>query len=840
MQADLNGTWSLKPIDFSESHDFVFAPGFLPEGWLEAPVPGDVRTALRKRGLIDGFYQGKALDEERWIDESDWLYYRRFTVPAAMRAENIELCFDGVDTLAEVWLNGRLVGKCGNMFLPHRFPLNKALLRGENALLVRIRSTVHILADADRAGLYPREDTDRLLLRKSQMNFGWDFCGHCLTHGLWKGVRLVCPSEKSLGEPYLRTLSITGNEAVIALDADARLPEGVPCARLRVRLKLWENDKQVLEKTWLPDKKETMQTVLPDARLWWPRPYGEPFLYRAEVALLEGETVLDRKEFRFGVRTAELLQPVLPQGGRQFAFRINGREIFVRGANWVPLHAVYAEISKEEELFFLGRAVESNISMLRVWGGGIYESENFFDFCDEHGIMVMQDFMLACGVLPQNDVFLEQVFTEAAWVVKHYRRRASLVLWSADNELDEAYRWYDMLEKFPTNKVNRVAVRRAVEENDPFRPFLVSSPCSPFSEEPGHDDPNSPLQGDMHVYLTRFAKDSPYYYKKILEFVPRFMSEYGFSSLPCRDSYEKFNFFHRKPDMQANPWLGELPAFQKLCDDGDTSGMIYFTQYSHARALQYWIEYMRCNKGVCGGTLYWKFNDPVAPNRENMLFPSLMSVIDFYGMPKLAYYYARRAYADVILAFMEKEGKVLIYGCNETERGYDGELTLCWHTFSGERWELQKKRVSILPDRSAVLAEWTPQDGQTTLRGYLRVRFDGDIVLQNRFFPGDIGEYIGVRPQETALSFRKLKLDENGMTVEVHAEKFAQDVEFLVLDRNAFYSDNAFDMEPGETHVVHIGLPERLRLGKPVRLSAFNARPRLIEWDMINEREEQR
>lgn len=838
IRMDLNGTWRLRRCEFSEPHDFVFSPDFLPEGWLEAPVPGDVRTALRTRGLIDGHYLGKELEKERWIDESDWLYYRRFTLPPTMHAQNAELCLEGVDTLAEIWLNGHRLGKCANMFLPHRFPLAGALIPGENAILIRIRSTVRALAGIDRTGLYPADDTDRLLLRKSQMNFGWDFCGHCLTHGLWKGVSLVCRQEAELGEPYLHTLSLEGQDALLALDADLRLLGDAALAqRLSIRLRLWENETLALEKQWPASQASDARFTLPNVRLWWPRPYGEPFLYQAEIALLEGDHALELRRFRFGARTVELLQPALPQGGRRFVFRVNGRELFIRGANWVPLNAVYAEISPEDEAFFLNRALESNLTMLRIWGGGIYESESFFDFCDAHGLLIMQDFMLACGVLPQTEAFLDQVSQEVAWAVRHYRRRPSLALWSADNELDEAYRWYDMLDQFPANRVNRVAVRRAVEANDPFRPFLVSSPCSPFTDEPGHDDPNSPLQGDMHVYLTRFSKESPYYYKKLLEFVPRFMSEYGFSSLPCRDSYEKFNFFHKPLDMQANPWLGELQAFQRLCDQGDTDGMIYFTQYSHARALQYWIEYMRSYKGTCGGTLYWKFNDPVAPNRENMLFPSLMSVIDFYGMPKLAYDYARRAYADVILAFREEENRVVIYGCNETRQAYAGELSLWWIAAGGSRTLLHHSRAELPPDASVPLADWQPGADQAALAGYLKAEFKGDISLQNRFFPGDIGDYVGVRPPDAGLSCRRLSTDEQGMEVEVHSRRFAQDVCFCVLDRNALYSDNAFDMDPGETRRIRIDLEPSARPGKPVRVSALNAAPQLLAWDRTDDKE---
>lgn len=816
MQINLNGIWYLKRIDHQESHAFVFDSAFLPEGWLDTPVPGDVRTTLRARGLIEGHYLGKVLDKERWIDESDWLYYRLFTLPEKPQGTAV-LRLEGVDTLSEVWLNGQLLSCTDNMFMPWEFSLENANWGGENELLVRIRSTVRMLEGVDRTGLYPADDTDRLLLRKSQMNFGWDFCGHCLTHGLWKGISIDVHAPVELGDVYLRTEKLTDGDALLVLDAPV-LGKKTDC---RIRLQLFESGRECLRVEWA-ESEESKHAVLSGARLWWPRPYGEAFLYDAKITLFNSNTELDYKTFRFGVRTAHLIQEPLTVGGRSFRMRINGRDLFVRGANWVPVNAVYAEITDEEVQFFLQRAVDANLSMLRIWGGGIYESDAFFDFCDEHGIMIMQDFMLACGVLPQDNAFVDHVTRETAWAVRHYRNRTSIILWSADNELDEAYRWYDILPQFPTNRVNRIGVRRGVEAEDPYRPFLVSSPCSPFTDEPGADDPNDPTQGDMHVYLTRFSSDSPYYYKKILEFVPRFMSEYGFSSLPGRDSYEKFNFYQRDLDMQANPWLGELCAFQQMSDAKNVEDMIYFTQYSHARALKYWIEYLRSYKGVCGGSLYWKFNDPVAPNRENMLFPSLMSSIDFFGMPKLAYDYTRRAYEDVILAFREEEGVLKVFGCNETDNRFKGVLSLQWMDADGCQ-TLSTCAGVIEADQAVLLQSLNPSAWAKRRDGYLKAVFEGDLHLENRFFFGDIADYIGVRPPKARLTCQVQHADVDFVEVSIQTDRFVQDVCLNILDRQAFYSDNAFDMDPGECRVIQIALPKAQRLGKRLRISACNA-----------------
>ena len=826
---DLNGTWRLRKAPHGQSHSFVFEPGFTAAGWLEAQVPGDVRTALRAGGYIDGYYLGKELDKERWIDETDWLYYRCFNAPKIPRGK-VLLQLDGVDTLAEVWLNGTMVGRCDNMFVPWSFDVTHVVRAGErNQLLVRVLSTVRELEGVDRAGLYPAEDTDRLLLRKSQMNFGWDFCGHCQTAGLWKGVRLHVQTAAELADVYLRTASICEAEAALAFQAWLSPLADESTDALEVRLCLRDEAGVAVRARWTAVEARDATLTLPSPRLWWPRPYGEAHLYDVTVELCDGERLLDARSFRFGVRTIELLQPKLAEGGRGFTLCVNGRNLFLRGSNWVPTNAVYAACDEARTRYYLQRAVESNFTMLRVWGGGIYESELFFDLCDEYGILVMQDFMLACGVLPQNEAFLDNVSREVTWVVRHYRNRASLAIWSGDNELDQAYWWYDLQAIYQTNRVNRVAVKETVQKEDPFRPFLVSSPCSPFEDEPGGDDPNSPLQGDMHEYLTRFTADSPYDYKKLLEFVPRFMSEYGFSSLPNLDSYAKFNFFGQPLDMRANPWLGELPAFQRMAEENRVTDMIYYTQYTHAWGLKYSIEDLRSHKGLCGGSLYWKFNDPIAPNRENMLFPSLMSVIDFYGLPKLPYEYARRAYEDVILAFREGKGTLEIYACNETLRAYGGQLRVRLMSYHGTIRELWAGSVTVAPDAATRLCALLVDEALEGLRdGYVLCELDGELSLSNRFFFGHIGEYVDREPPATALHCRVSRADDQGAELSIQTEGYAQDVRIDAACKEARYSDNAFCMDAGSRRLIRVTLPKAKQ--DMLWVSARNAETVCLPW----------
>lgn len=813
---DLNGTWRLQfftPGAFSMEE--TEKDTFFPNTWMETNVPEDVRTVLRRNGYITGHFYGKNLDAERWIDEKDWVYYREFYVEKEREQEENVLCLEGVDTLASVWVNGRLVGNCRNMFLEHCFDVTAVLQYGGwNRLCIQIYSPLKATEGAEREGIYPENDTTRMLLRKSQMNWGWDFCGHCLSVGIWKKVFL-----RSRSHALLSLASLTTEELVLP-DGEGKAWERAERAVLRlrceidgdraagIRLTLRLAGETVYERELPAEEAADVTFSLDGPALWWPRPYGTPVLYQAAVQLLDGEgAILDEKRFRFGIRTVRLLQEK-EEGGRSFWFCVNGKRLFIRGANWVPVNCIYGEIRDEAYDRFFARVLDSNLSMLRVWGGGIYESDHFLDLCDENGILVFWDMMFACGIYPQDEAFLRETYEEVYRIVRKYQNRTCVAVWSADNELDEAYRWYDLLDHFQENKVNREAIRQAVEDVDQSRPFLVSSPCSPFAEEEGGDDPNSDRQGDMHLYLTRFQKGDEYYYKKILEQKPRFMSEYGFSSLPWESSFYRFNLWRGQLDLVKNPWLAQLPWLEEAGKRGDFSEIIYDTQLTHAQGLKYWIEYLRSLKWHCGGSLYWKFNDPVAPNREDMLFPSLMSVVDFYHQPKLAYYYARRAYEDVILAFREDgEGSLYVVGCNETEQRLSGTLQVEAKQYDGRVLWREERPAVIEADAATVLSCISPDRRQCWRRenSYVRAFFtDGQTCWRNLFALTETGEWDRVEIPACSMEVKVLTWTEENLELWIRADSFAQDVTLELCETPAFYSDNSFCLEAGEEKRVTV------------------------------------
>lgn len=821
---DLNGGYKLKFVPYNEDISFVLKEGFTPDGWLDTEVPGDVATTLLKAGLITGDYYGKDMECQHFVYESDWIYYRSFFVGKDFDNEKNRLLFEGIDTLADIFLNGRKIGSSRNMFVPWEADVSGLLYYGKtNILVVRIYSSVKSIEQINRDGLYPVNETDRLLLRKSQMNYGWDFCARNLSVGIWKKACIFCKKHTFIKDYFLYTLTADAESAKLSLTVQVKttgVEEG-----LYWEFYLFLNGETVCKK-----KSNYGQPVIIDVskpKLWWPRPYGEAVLYDVLLILKKEGMILDKKEGKFGIRTVRLIQDKLPEGGRGFRLEINQKCLFIRGANWVPLRTAYGEIKEEDYAVFIKRAVDANLSMLRVWGGGIYEPDIFFQLCDREGIMVFQDFMFACGVYPQDKEFLAEVSVEAEYVIKSRRNCTSLVIWAGDNEVDQFYDWFAPEKNYRDNKLNRQVIKKALDLYDPSRPYLESSPISPFPEEAGGENPNSSLQGDMHLYYGSLDKNSPVYYKKIREIEPRFMSEFGFSSIPCAQTFWQFNFYQRPLETGKDPWLDQHEAFERFLKNNEHEEMIYFSQYIQAYGLKYWIEYMRSLKGICAGMLYWKFNDPIASNRTDMLFPSLMSVLDFYGREKAAYYYTRRAYEDRIIAFREDtEEGVSVFFCTEKE-DREGVLEISLIDFSGKILQHDEKKYDVNPDAATFLRQLPMEEYRTFQKDacYVRAIFrNQDVTVVNRFMLFDMEECFYIRLPAAHLEIREIFVFDTILEFTVISDCYVQDVMVELPDVNAFYSDNFFCMDAGEVKKITVTTGDDASFeNKYLKLQARNA-----------------
>ncbi len=520
---DLSGGWQLAWTEFAG--DAAEPPAGGPAPVLDATVPGCVHQDLLREGLIPDPFVGTNTDAALWVEHKDWWYRRRFATPAGAAGSPARLVFHGLDTFATVWLNGHRLGRTDNMFRRYAFDVGDRLRAGgDNELVVRLAAPAYsIRLDPDHAPLI--WSPERLFVRKAQMSFGWDIAPRLVTVGIWRPVELV----------LIDTACIAG----------VRITHGDPTAeRVPVRIETeieWLADAPgpvrlsggVGDRTWeaageCPPGVGTLsaEVVLDEPPLWWPIGYGEPNLLDVEVRLQSGGRELDARRLRIGLRTIELVQEPQPSGARSFGFRCNGRDVFVTGFNWTPLDAIFPRISPQKITATLERVASVGGNMLRIWGGGIYEPPHFYDECDRLGILVWQDFMMACGWYPQTDDFAAALADEARQVVTDLRHHPCIALWCGDNEND----WFAR-GRHEQNRLTRRVLPEICRRLDPDRPYLPSSPCSPSDP-----DPNCQTEGDMHWY----GHGQDYRASEGWGFRCRFMSEFGHLSLPSLEVIEGY------------------------------------------------------------------------------------------------------------------------------------------------------------------------------------------------------------------------------------------------------------------------------------------------------------
>lgn len=807
----LNGSWKLNHVPFGADISEILQEDFVPEGWLSAQVPEMVHAVLRRLGHIAGHVYTKDTEGEKWIEEKDWIYFKEFFVPEEVQGIRQQLCCRGLDTFCDLYLNGVLLGRNENMFTTFRADISSLLKRGErNVLVLRFYSPVEYVKDMDQKGIFSITTSERILARKAQMNYSWDFCGRTVTCGIWKEIGIEVQTDARIDSYHIYTKALQDDAAVIGLDTEIDfLPEQTKEYQLRIRLA--KEGEIVYEETIPCQKKQQIEFTVKHPKLWWPRPYGAAQLYDFELQLLAEDKAVDQKTQKFGIRTATVLQEY-KEDGKSFQFVINGKKLFVRGANWVPMCMIYSDIREEQYDLYLEYAARGNISMLRIWGGGIYEDAHFFEKCDELGIMVWSDFMFSCGIYPQNEVFLENVCKEAIEVVKTYRNWTSLVLWAGDNEIGQAYGWAQRDYEFQNDKIGNQVLKEVCASLDPQRVYITTSPCSPDEQFKGGDNPSSPYQGDQHIYIMsadpgkmEWRDYGKNYYKRILGIRPRFMSEFGFIGLPEKDTFFRYNF-RREPLRVTDELKDHFPTALKYQDD--FGKLIYYTQQFTSWALKYWIEYFRSLKGICEGTLYWKFNDPICDDPGIYIFPSHMCTVDMYGNPKMTYYYTRRAYADRLLCFVEKEEGLEIYGVNETMVNRTGRLILEELGFDGTVYRIEEMDCCMEADRSVLLFVWKQMEmsKEDRMARYLRATFlaDGE-AYQNRYFYADIieSDELQLKPAQLKITRAERKAD-GSILVRLKTDVFAHNVRLNILDCYADYSDNYFDLEAGEEKEIQI------------------------------------
>ena len=616
--------------------------------WLPATVPGCVHSDLRRAGKIPDPFHGTNELGLQWIEERDWKYRTSFTVPAELLAEEVvELVADGLDTVATVTLNGREIARTENMFIGGRWNVKSLLRRGRNELVIRFDSAMNYVR-THRTDLDPGEINDPLgrapAIRKQQCQFGWDWGPRFVTAGIWRDIRLEAWTANRL-----ENIRITQTHT-----AGTARGEPVEFVTLTFAPELAREDSSVqLRGTISLDghpvaKIEYRKSNIENPRLWWPAGQGPQPLYVIDVeVVIANGAVIGRWSRRIGLRTIALDRHA-DAAGETFQFVVNGRAVFAKGANWIPAHSFVANLTRADYARDLRSAVAANMNMIRVWGGGIYESEDFYDLCDELGLLVWQDFMFACAIYPGDDAFVASVRIEAEQQVRRLRHRACLALWCGNNEVEQlnVARLKQPAQRAHYDAIFNRALPEVVAAFDGVTPYWPSS-----QHRPDGDNSNAAGEkhGDTHYWEVWHARHPVKDYEK---WRFRFCSEFGMQSYSSPETNATFcppndtNIFgatmenHQKNRGGNQVILDYVSRRYRLSKS--QNDLIYLSQLNQAYCMQTGVEHYRRLMPHCMGALYWQLNDcwPVAS----------WSSIEHTGRWRALHHVARRFFAPALVS----------------------------------------------------------------------------------------------------------------------------------------------------------------------------------------------
>lgn len=639
----LNGSWKLS------------SPAW--EYEMDAQVPGSVLNTLLKEDKVSDPYWRTNEYQVRELFREDYIYSREFYVDKEiLEMTELNLVFEGLDTIGDVYLNNELLGAVKDMHRTWRFPVKKAL-KEKNELKIYFHSPIQYVEEQDKKSDITYASTGSMLgngsLRKAHYMFGWDWGPQLPDIGIWRDVYLEAFSQAKFYDVHIRQYH-QENFVLVDVECPVEFLEN-SVGDVKVLVTIDEPGGRIFQKECLAGQKNNIQIPIESPKLWWPNGYGEQPLYQVDVALKTGEEILEERKYSIGLRHVTV-STEKDQWGNEFAFVINGQKIFAMGANYIPEDNILARITPERSEKLIQDCAAANFNCIRIWGGGYYPGDELYDACDRYGILVWQDLMFACNVYELTEEFEENILAETRDNVKRIRHHACLALWCGNNEMEWLWMGGGRLKghhpryKGDYIKIFEMLLPRETKKWDDQTFYWLSSPSSGGS----FDDPNDWNRGDNH-YWEVWHSNKPFTEYRNYHF--RFCSEFGFQSFPHKKTIESFsieedrNIFsevmesHQK-NGQANTkifsYISEYYKYPK-----DLENIAYISQILQLKAIQYGVEHWRRNWGRCMGSIYWQLNDcwPVAS----------WASIDYYGRWKALHYGAKRFYGRFIASACEEQ-----------------------------------------------------------------------------------------------------------------------------------------------------------------------------------------
>lgn len=782
----LNGTWQL-----SAGHRSLES--------VDMQIPGTVLSGLLAAGKIkDPFYRTNE-DATRALFWKDYVFTRTFDVDEELLAQqHIVLVCEGLDTLAEISINGTFLAKTDNMHRTWKFQAKKLLHPGKNEIQIVFRSVLRFIED------YPYEAHKKInyipcgsmkgnqLLRKAHSMFGWDWGPQTIDAGIFRDIYLQGYSHARIEDIRIHQQHAKN----VSVQTSITLSESVPGQKLCVELSEDGADKPLQTKLCKTnaDGVAAVDFVIENPKLWWPNDYGDQPLYIVRTTLLDEDgTSLESITRRIGLRTLTISQEK-DEWGNEFAFCVNGVKIFTRGGNYIPDDCLYTRITEKKLDYILESCRRAHFNCVRVWGGGYYPSDAFYDLCDEKGLIVWQDLMYACNVYDVTDAFAENCRQETYDNVRRLRHHASLGLWCGNNEIESAWdHWGDFQKETPYLRADYIrlfeeVLPKAVQEADGETFYWHSSPSSGGC----FDNPDDANRGDTHYWDVWHGQKPFTDYRK---YFFRFCSEFGFQSFPCAKTVNSFtleddrNIFsrvmesHQKNDAANGKMLYYLS--ENLRYPKDLTHLLYASQVLQGMAIKYGVDHWRRNRGRCMGTLYWQINDDwPAPS---------WSSIDYFGRWKALHYMAQKFYAPHAVSMTLEDHRCHVYFSNESFETTEYSLTLSIRDLSGnvlETYETKGNSPAFSAIETAVvdICSWEDQKDDVFLEAVIHTKDQKVLKDVETLVPY---KYLNLK---NPVISTEAKETNNAFILHISSDCFAPFVALDFDDADVIFSDNFFHL----------------------------------------------
>jgi beta-mannosidase len=803
----LNNDWRFKMSNFKPNLG-------LNDEWLPVNAPVSIHTALMEKGLIPDLFYRDNESKFQWIEKEDWVFDKNFDLPAdVLKNEHIELNFKGLDTHADVFLNGKLILKANNAFRSWKVDVKDILQEKNNFIRIYFYSAVkHDEYLKDAGGIFPLPGiptNERVYSRKPQFHYGWDWGPRFVNCGISKAIELTVWNEVVLREVNIKQVFLSNEEAVLQADME------IESSQLGEQEISFEIDNQVFtKKINIVQQGLNVFTIenirVKNPRRWWSNGLGEAYLYSTKTILNNGEKnqTISKK---IGLRTLKLVREK-DKIGESFYFELNGVPVFAKGANYIPI-SVFSDKAKHSDYeSLIEDATAANMNMLRVWGGGIYENDEFYDLCDEKGIMVWQDFMYACAMYPGDAAFFENAEKEAIENVRRLRNHACIAVWCGNNEINEAWHnwgWQIQFTLVPKRKeaiwkdyktLFMSILPKVVQENGNGTAYWESSPSySRFN-------PKADSEGDSH-YWGIWHDEEPF--EQFRQRVPRFMSEYGFQSFPEWKTILTFteeqdrgletpvmtvHQKHPRGNTLIRKYMDREYHVPKKFED-----FVYVSQILQADGMRRGIEAHRSAMPYCMGTLYWQLND--------VWQVASWSGIDGLGRWKALHYAVKNAFAPILIS-SEKKGKNLdISIVSDLLEDVQGDIQIQVFDFQGHLISSHDEKHKTIKANSS--KEYAHFAIANLLNGHSSREVFALIRLKNNEKTSASSIYYFEYPKNLKLPTpqitHQIEATPNGYKVILHSKTLVKNV-FIQTEALGKWSDNYFDLLPNETKTIEFTL----------------------------------